>query len=126
MLSATSFLRFGPINAYSQTMEVVLKLAFYMMCILVPLHLLMAHEYHRWQRDVATRRHGVVVHRLDALDAASEVIGVYGSVEIHRTVTFQGVQYEFFGVAPAGDLGMLRGDQLYLDPGLLYVSRDGS
>jgi len=107
-------------------MEVILKLAFYMMCILVPLHMLMAHEYHRWQRDLATRRHGVVVHRFDALDDASEVIGVYGGVEIHRTVTFHGVQYEFFGVAPSCNLDTLRRDELYLDPGLLYISRVGS
>jgi len=107
-------------------MEVVLKLAFFMLCVLVPLHMLMAIEFHRWQRAVASRRRGVVVHRFDALDDASEVIGNYGGVEIHRTVTFQGVQYEFFGVAPSGDGGRLRRDELYLDPGLLYVSRDGS
>lgn len=107
-------------------MEVVLKLAFCMLCIVVPLHMLMAFEFRRWQRDVASRRHGVVVHRFDALDDASEVIGNYGGVEIHRTVTFKGVQYEFFGVAPSRDGGGLRRDQLYLDPGLLYISRDGS
>lgn len=107
-------------------MEVVLKLAFYILCVLVPLHILMAHEFHRWQRELSARRHGVIVHRLDALDEASEVIGLYSGVEIHRTVTFQGVQYEFFGVAPAGGQGKLRRDELYLDPGLLYVSRDGS
>jgi hypothetical protein len=107
-------------------MEAILKLAFYMMCVLVPLHMLMAHEFHRWQRELATRRHGVIVHRFDALDDASEVIGIYSGVEIHRTVTFQGVQYEFFGVAPSREEGMLRRDELYLDPGLLYISRDGS
>jgi hypothetical protein len=113
-------------NAYSWMMEVILKLAFYILCVLVPLHMLMAHEFHRWQRELAARRHGVIVHRFDALDEASEVIGSYGGVEIHRTVTFQGVQYEFFGVAPSGRSARLRRDELYLDPGLLYVSRDGS
>jgi len=107
-------------------MEVILKLAFYILCVLVPLHMLMAHEYYRWQRELSARRHGVIVHRFDALDEASEVIGLYSGVGIHRTVTFQGVQYEYFGVAPAGWQGKLRRDELYLDPGLLYVSRDGS
>ncbi len=107
-------------------MEVILKLTFYILCVLVPLHMLMAHEFHRWQRELSARRHGVIVHRFEALDEASEVIGIYGGVEIHRTVTFQGVQYEFFGVAPSGGQAKLRQDELYLDPGLLYVSRDGS
>jgi hypothetical protein len=107
-------------------MEVILKLAFYILCVLVPLHMLMAHEFHRWQRELSARRHGVIVNRFDALDEATEVIGIYCGVEIHRTVTFQGVQYEFFGVAPSGRQGTLRQDELYLDPGLLYVSRDGS
>jgi hypothetical protein len=107
-------------------MEVILKLTFYILCVLVPLHMLMAHEFHRWQRELSARRHGVIVHRFDALDDASEVIGVYGGVQIHRTVTFQGVQYEFHGVASSGEQGKLRRDELYLDPGLLYVSRDGS
>lgn len=107
-------------------MEVILKLAFYILCVLVPLHMLMAHEFHRWQRELSARRHGVIVHQLDALDEASEVIGVYSGVQIHRTVTFQGVQYEFLGVAPSGGQGKLRQDELYLDPGLLYVNRDGS
>jgi hypothetical protein len=113
-------------NAYSWTMEVILKLAFYILCVLVPLHMLMAHEYCRWQRELSARRHGVIVDRFDALDDASEVIGIYRGVEIHDTVTFQGVRYEFFGVAPSGKQDRLRGDELYLDPGLLYVSRDGS
>ena len=106
-------------------MEVILKLAFYMLCILVPLHLLMSREYVRWQRAQAPQLHGVVVRRFDALDGASEVIGSYCGAEIHRTVTFHGTQYEFFGVVPAGGQGTVRQGELYLPPGLLYVSCDG-
>lgn len=107
-------------------MEVILKLFFYMVCILLPLHMLMTHEFHRWQREQTVRRYGVVVHRFEALDDASEVIGSYCGAEIHRTVTFDGTRYEYFGVAPSGERRALRRDELYLDPGLLYVSRDES
>ncbi len=107
-------------------MEIILKLAFYMLCVLLPLHMLMTHEYLRWQRERNVRRRGVVVHRLEALDNASDVIGSYCGAEIHRTVTFEGTHYEFFGVAPSGKYDALRRDELYLDPGLLYVSRDDS
>lgn len=106
--------------------EVVLKLFFYMLCILLPLHMLMTYQFHRWQKEQTVRRHGVVIDRFEALDGASEVIGSYWGAEIHRTVTFQGQRYEFSGVAPSGDPRALRRDELYLDPGLLYVSRDGS
>lgn len=107
-------------------MEVILKLVFYMLCIVTPLHMLMARECQRWVRAHEARRGGVIVRRRDALDEASEVIGSYRGTEIPRTVTFQGMRYEFSGVIPSGDHGALRRDQLYLDPGLLYVSRDGS
>ena len=107
-------------------MEVILKLVFYMLCIVTPLHMLMARECRRWVRAHEHRRHGVVVSRFDALDGASEVIGSYRGAEIHRTVTFQGTQYEFSGVSPSAAESKLRQDQLYLAPGLLYVSRDGS
>ena len=107
-------------------MEVVLKLLFYMLCILLPLHMLIFHEFHRWQASESARRLGVVVRRLDALDEASEVIGSYCGAEIHRTVTFHGVQYEFFGVVPTGEQETVHDGELYLPPGLLYVNCDGS
>ena len=107
-------------------MEVILKLVFYMLCILLPLHMLMMHEYQRWRNAESGRRYGVVVRRFDALDAASEVIGSYCGAEIHRTVTFHGIQYEFLGVVPTGEQGAVHEGELYLPPGLLYVNRDGS
>lgn len=114
------------VAAYSGPVEVVLKLLFYMLCILLPLHMLMTYQFHLWQRERSARRHGIVIHRFEALDDASEVIGSYCGTEIHRTVTFDGMRYEFFGVVPENDRRALHRDELYLDPGLLYVSRDDS
>jgi hypothetical protein len=109
-------------------MEEIFQLMFYMGCVLLPLHLLVMHEFHRWKSTEYEhiRRHGVVIRRIDALDDASEVIGSYCGAEIHRTVTFQGMRYEFSGVVPSGDASAVRRDELYLDPGLLYVNCDGS
>ena len=103
-------------------MEVILKLAFYMLCILLPLHMLMTREFYRWKRAESCRRQGVIVRRFEALDDATEVIGSYCGADIHRTVTFQGMRYEFTGIVPSGGRAAVRRDELYLDPGLLYIS----
>jgi hypothetical protein len=107
-------------------MAVIFELVFYIACVLLPLHLLMMYEFHRWKSAENLRRHGVVIRRFDALDDASEVIGSYCGARIHRTVTFQGMRYEFSGVVPRGNQDAIHRGELYLDPGLLYVNCDGS
>lgn len=113
-------------RVYSVRMEAVFTLALYMLCVLLPLHLLIMRELHRLKSPEYIRQHGVIVHRFDALDDVSEVIGSYRGAEIHRTVTFKGMRYEFSGVVPSGHDGAVHRNELYLDPGLLYVSCDGS
>lgn len=68
------------------------------------------------------REVGVVVKSARALDDAVDVIGRYMGVDIYRAVTFKGVRYEFNCVAPPAFKRYLRGRQLYLEPGLVYVS----
>jgi hypothetical protein len=114
------------IGIYIDNVEVILKLVFYILCILLPLHMLLMREFDRWMHAENIRREGVIVRRFDALDDASEVIGSYRGANIHRTVTFHGMRYEFSGVFPPGRHGALHRDELYLDPGLLYISCDGS
>jgi hypothetical protein len=66
---------------------------------------------------------GVVVRTTDALDEMSEVIGRYMGAEIFNAVVFKGMRYEFERVAPPIYKEVMRGRELYLHPGLLYVAR---
>jgi hypothetical protein len=63
----------------------------------------------------------VIIRRPEALDARSEVIGNYLGAAIHRSVQFKGMQYEFAGVVPPRYQKRIDENELYLDPGLLYV-----
>jgi hypothetical protein len=96
-----------------------------MLAIMLPLHWAVMHELERSQSPEYFRRHGVVIKRHEALDAAAEVIGTYGGAAIHRSVTFKGMVYEFAGVVPPRYQQRIDENELYIDPGLLYVTRPG-
>lgn len=89
---------------------------------LVPLWLIvrgLARIGHLRREDLADA--GVVVRSTRAFDDVADVIGRYMGVEIYRSVVFKGVRYRYEGVAPPAFKRALRGRQLYLEPGLVYV-----
>jgi len=65
----------------------------------------------------------VIIKRIEALDATGEVIGCYLGAPIFGRADFKGMAYEFVGVVPAKYPTRIRENELYLDPGLLYVTR---
>ncbi|NTV10598.1 MAG: hypothetical protein HGA47_07465, partial [Zoogloea sp.] len=67
------------------------------------------------------RRVGVVVRRPEALQERFEVIGRFQDHEIYAAVRFQNRIYKFERVAPATYKSFMRGGELFLEPGLLYV-----
>jgi hypothetical protein len=76
-----------------------------------------------WESAEYFRRFGVIIRRPEALDARSEVIGRYADVPIHRAVTFKGLEYEFAGIVPPRYQARIDENELYLEPGLLYLLR---
>jgi hypothetical protein len=68
-----------------------------------------------WQRV------GVVVCNEQALDSVAEVIGCYMGANIYCSLVFRGVRYEYDRVALPGYKDVLRGRELYLEPGVIYV-----
>ena len=72
------------------------------------------------------RRYGVIIKRLEALDMTGEVIGSYVGAPIYGSVGFKGMVYEFAGVVPAQYQGRINENQLFLEPGLLYVTGAGA
>jgi hypothetical protein len=94
----------------------------FMLCILLPMHVLVMREFERWDSPEYFRRHGVIIRRPEALEAAAEAIGSYRGAGIPASVTFKGMRYEFAGVVPPRYQAAIRENELYLDPGLLYVT----
>jgi hypothetical protein len=103
----------------------VLSCILIMLAIALPLHWAVLYELERWESPEYFRRYGVVVKCPEALDAAAEVIGTYCGAAIHRSVTFKGMTYEFAGVVPQRYQRLIDENELYIDPGLLYVTRRG-
>ena len=53
------------------------------------------------------------------------MIGTYCGAAVHRSVTFKGMTYEFAGVVPQKYQRRIDENELYIEPGLLYVTRRG-
>jgi len=66
--------------------------------------------------------HGVVIVVPSALEAHSDPIGRYMGNEIWGSVTFMGMLYRFDHVARARERERLSARELYLPPGLVYVT----
>jgi hypothetical protein len=101
----------------------VLSCVLIMLAIALPLHWAVLHELERWESPEYFRRYGVIVKHEQALDDAAEVIGMYCGAPIHRSVTFKGMVYEFAGVVPPRRQKRIDENELYIEPGLLYVTR---
>ena len=102
---------------------VVLSCVLIMLAIVLPLHWAVMHELERRESPEYFRRYGVIVKRQEALDATAHVVGTYRGAAIHRSVTFKGMVYEFAGVVPPQYQKRIDENELYIEPGLLYVTR---
>jgi hypothetical protein len=92
--------------------------------LLAPLHFLVLYELDRLDSPAYLRKVGVIILRLEALDSCAEVIGSYAGKSIYRAVTFKGMVYEFDRITTSAYKNRIDRDELYLDPGLIYVAHD--
>ena len=72
------------------------------------------------------RRHGVIIKRVEALDAVGEVVGRYLDAPIYGSLGFKGMKYEFACVVPPTYKRRIDRNELYLEPGLLYLTSPGA
>jgi len=91
--------------------------------LVLPLHWAVTTQLDWWQSPEYFRRFGVIIRRLEAPDCHAEVIGRYSGVPIYRSVSFKGMEYEFAGVVPPRYCSRIDENELYLEPGLLYLFR---
>lgn len=94
-----------------------------LMTLLVPLVGLQVELIRARNPRAEFKRVGVVVVRTTAFDEMSNVIGRYMDDDIFANVVFRGIRYEFVGVAPPRYIEVMRGRELLLKPGLVYVAR---
>jgi hypothetical protein len=70
-------------------------------------------------------RCGIVIVRERVLEGHSQPIGEYLGHQIWRTVTFRGLVYRFDRIQGQSRREQLAPGELYLDPGLVYVTGRG-
>jgi hypothetical protein len=92
--------------------------------LLAPLHFLVLHQLDLMDSPAYLRKFGVIILRIEALDSCAEVIGSYAGSAIYGAVTFKAMVYDFDRIATPGYKNRIDHDELYLDPGLVYVARD--
>ena len=68
------------------------------------------------------REHGIVVVHESALDAHSAAIGHYAGRAIWGSVTFKGMHYRFDRITRPQLKERTGPGELYLEPGLIYVT----
>lgn len=85
----------------------------------------MISQLERWESPEYFRRHGVIIRHVEALDRTGEVVGRYLDAPIYASLGFQGMVYEFAGVVPERYQQRIDENELYLEPGLLYVTAAG-
>lgn len=108
--------------SYRFTMDGFITIAS-LLILMLPLHLMARHHLGRLGTPAYLREVGVIILRPEALDACGDIIGMYAGAAIYSTVTFKGMIYEFERIADPDYKAYICRDELYLDPGLIYIAK---
>lgn len=88
----------------------------------LPLHFAVQWHLARLEDPRYLRTQGIVMVRQSALGAHGETIGEYMGHPIWRSVEFKGMQYRFSHVAASRNKERIGRGEMYLDPGIVYVT----
>lgn len=88
--------------------------------LLVPLHIFLQQGLQNLPRHA--RRSGVYMESAHELQLSDEVVGRYQDRPIHAWIGFLGMIYRFDRVAPRSYRGRVAERELYLEPGLVYIT----
>ena len=83
---------------------------------------LVRRELARWSDSAYLRAHGVVIVAESALQGHAAPIGEYMGHPIWASVRFMGMDYRFDHVTPGNRRECLGPRELFIDPGLVYVT----
>ena len=90
--------------------------------IALPLHWMVQRQFAKLSDPAYLRDHGVVIVSSRALQGHSGPIGEYLGHPIWGSVTFMGLVYRFDHVADPRRREFTAARELYLEPGLVYVT----
>jgi hypothetical protein len=93
-----------------------------LLALVLPLHWAVMLQLAAWESPGYFRRFGVIVRRPEAIEGAGEPIGTYDGAPIRRWVRFKGMRYEFSGIVAPRYQRRIAANELYLEPGLLYLA----
>ena len=99
-----------------------LEAAFLVLALFLPATWLVRREIDRIEDPRYLRDHGVVIVAESVLQAHSAPIGTYRGHPIWGTVTFMGMPYRFDRVALPKERERIGRGEMYLEPGLIYVT----
>jgi hypothetical protein len=103
-------------------MSSALDAAVLILILALPLLWLVQREMAKLSDPRYLRAHGVVIVSERALQAHSEPIGEYLGHPIWASVRFMGMEYRFDHVADRSERDSLSPRELFLDPGLVYIT----
>lgn len=98
-------------------------LVFLSAILIAPLHLAIEWEITRVVAAEDDRVRRIVRAPIENCDALGPVIGTWNGTTIYGTVTYMGMLYEYDRLAPPRYDRVLQQNELFLDPGLVYVSQ---
>jgi hypothetical protein len=91
-------------------------------CLALPLLWIVRRELERLEEPAYLRQHGVVIVSERALQSHSAPIGEYRGHPIWASVRFKGMDYRFDRVVESRQRERLGPRELFLDPGLVYIT----
>ena len=100
-----------------------LEAAALVLLLMLPLHLYVQRELRRLSDPDHIRDSGVALENDKAVERRGEVVGFYWGCEIYAEVIFMGMVYRFDRIAPQAYRHQVGPRELYLEPGLVYLTR---
>ena len=97
-----------------------IEAALFVALFILPFHFAVQYQLARLEDPAYIRREGVVIVRESALMDHAGCLGEYKGHEIWATVTFMEMTYHFSRIAKPSY--RVRPRELYLEPGLVYLT----
>lgn len=92
------------------------------LCLALPVRWIVQRELDRLDDAAYLREHGVIIVSERALQAHSAPVGEYRGRPIWGSVRFKGMTYRFDRIVEPRERERLRARELFLDPGLVYLT----
>jgi hypothetical protein len=99
-----------------------LEAAALVLLLMLPLHLFVQRELKRLSDPRHIRAHGVTIERDALVERRGEIVGSYWGCDIYAEVVFMNMVYRFDRVAPQNYQHRVGPRELYLEPGLVYLT----